>query len=261
MRLALTRGVSPALAQCELTFVAREPIDHGRALAQHRAYGRLLEGLGLTVVEIPGEAALPDCCFIEDVAIVLDEAAVLTRPGAPSRRGETAAVAAALAAYRPLRRLEAPARLDGGDVLVVDRRLLVGVSSRTDAAGLRALEDAVNPLGYAVEAVPLRGCLHLKSAVTLAAPGLALLNPDWVEPAALPGLDTIAVAPEEPDAANVLLVGSAVVAAAGFPRTADRLRARGLDVREVDISEFRKAEGGVTCKSLVFDVAEDRTAE
>jgi dimethylargininase len=255
MHIALTRAVSPSLADCELTFVAREPIDYARAVAQHRDYSRLLEHLGLTVVELPADATLPDCCFVEDVAIVLDEVAVLTRPGAPSRRGETAAVEAALQPYRPLVRLEEPARLDGGDVLVLGRRLLVGVSNRTDAAGLRALADAVRPFGYVVEPVRMQGCLHLKTAVTAAAPGLLLVNPDWVDPEPLRGLDRVEVATGEPWAANVLSVAGAVVAAAGFPRTADRLRARGLDVRTVDVSEFQKAEGGVTCKSLVFDVA------
>lgn len=255
MRIAITRAVSPSLADCELTFVPREPIDYGRAVAQHGAYARLLEQLGLTVVELAADAALPDCCFVEDVAVVLDELAVLTRPGAESRRGETAAVAAALRPYRNVARLEAPARIDGGDVLVLGRRLLVGVSNRTDAAGLRALGDAVRAFGYDVEPVRLQGCLHLKTAVTMAAPDLILVNPEWVDPEPLRGLDRVEVAGDEPGAANVLAVAGTVVAAAGFPRTADRLRARGLDVRTVDMSEFQKAEGGVTCKSLVFDVA------
>jgi dimethylargininase len=260
MRIAITRAVSPSLANCELTFVPREPIDYGLAVAQHGVYARLLGELGLAVVELAADAALPDCCFVEDVAIVLDEVAVITRPGAASRRGETAAVAAALRPYRSIVRLEAPARIDGGDVLVLGRRLLVGVSNRTDAAGLRALGDAVRTFGYDVEPVRMHGCLHLKTAVTSAAPGLVLLNPEWVDPEPLRGLDRVEVAPNEPGAANVLVVGSAVVAAAGFPRTEDRLRARGLDVRTVDVSEFQKAEAGVTCKSLVFDVAERSAA-
>ena len=261
MRIAITRAVSPSLADCELTFVAREPIDYARAVAQHRGYSRLLEQLGLTVVELAPDAALPDCCFVEDIAVVLDEVAVLTRPGCGSRRGETAAVAEALRPYRSVVRLEAPARIDGGDVLLLGRRLLVGVSNRTDAAGLRALADAVRPFGYEVEPVRMQGCLHLKTAVTAAAPGPVLVNPEWVDPEPLRGLDRIEVAPDEPGAANVLSIAGAVVMVAGFPKTADRLRARGLDVRTVDVSEFQKAEGGVTCKSLVFDVAEPAPAE
>jgi dimethylargininase len=256
MQVALTRAVSPSLADCELTFVAREPIDYPRAVAQHRAYTDALRQLGLTVVELEPDAGLPDCCFIEDIAVVLDEVAVLTRPGAVSRRGETAAVASALQAYRPVVRLEAPARIDGGDVLVLGKRILVGLSNRTDAAGLRALDEAVRPLGYTVEPVALRGCLHLKTAVTTAAPGLVVLNPEWIDAEPLRGLEQIAVDPTEPGGANVVSVAGAVVAAAAFPRTADRLRARGLDVRAVDVSEFQKAEGGVTCKSLLLGVAD-----
>jgi dimethylargininase len=261
MDIALTRGVSPALARCELTFLAREPIDLERAVAQHAAYERLLEELGLRVVRIEGDADLPDCCFVEDTAIVLDEVAVITRMGAPSRRGETAAVAAALAPYRRIVRLEEPARIDGGDVLVLGRRLFVGLSNRTDAAGTRALAEAVRPHGYEVVLVPMRDCLHLKTAVTAAAPDLLVVNREWADLAPLRGFETVDVAPGEPWAANVLHVGRAVVVADGFPRTADRLRARGLDVHAVDVSEFQKAEGGVTCKSLLFRLARDSAPE
>jgi len=260
-QVALTRGVSPAIAHCELTFLEREPIDYPRAVAQHAAYVRVLEDLGVRVVPLDADAELPDCCFVEDIAIVLDEVAVLTRPGAASRRGETAALAVALDAYRPIVRLEQPARIDGGDVLVLQRRLFVGLSSRTDAAGRQALAEAVRPFDYEVVPVRTEGCLHLKTAVTAAHADILLVNPQWVDLAPFRGLETIDVAPDEPWAANVLSVGTAVVAAAGFPRTADRLRARGLDVRTVDVSEFQKAEGGVTCKSLVFDVAEDARPE
>jgi dimethylargininase len=253
--VALARGVSPAITRCELTFLEREPIDYPRAVAQHGAYVRLLEDLGLRVVQLEADAELPDC-FVEDIAIVLDEVAVLTRPGAPSRRGETAAVAAALQAYRPIVQVEEPARIDGGDVLVLGRRLFVGLSNRTDDAGRQALANALRPFDYEVVPVPIEGCLHLKTAVTAASADVLVVNPEWVDLAPLRGLETIAVAPGERGAANVLSIGGTVVAAAGFPRTADRLRARGLDVRTVDVSEFQKAEGGVTCKSLVFDVAE-----
>jgi dimethylargininase len=250
VRLALTRGVSPAIADCELTYLARAPIDYQRALAQHRAYLARLEELGLR-----------NCCFVEDAAIVLDEVAVITRMGAPTRRGETPAVAEALARYRPLVRLQEPARIDGGDVLVLGRRLFVGLSPRTDAAGVEALAAAVRPLGYDVVPVRMTGCLHLKTAVTAAGPHLLVINPEWVDGEAFRGLETIEVAEDEPWAANVLAVGEAVVVAAGFPRTAERLRSRGLDVHALDVSEFLKAEAGVTCKSVIFDVVEDAPVE
>jgi dimethylargininase len=254
MPIALTRGVSPELARCELTHLQREPIDLSLAMAQHEAYERALQALGLVVERLPAEPDLPDCCFVEDTAVVLDEVAVLTRMGAPSRRGETAAVALALARHRPVVALREPARIDGGDVLVAGRRLFAGVSARTDAAGREALQAAVAPLGYEVVPVALHGCLHLKSAITLAGPDLLVVNPEWVDLAPFRGFDIIEVAPEEPFAANVLALPQAIVTAAGFPRTAERLRARGREVREVDVSEFQKAEGGVTCKSLVLDL-------
>jgi len=217
----------------------------------------VLEGLGLRVERLPADDSLPDCCFVEDAAIVLDEVAVITRMGAPSRRGETDAVAAALARYRPLVRLREPARIDGGDVLVVGRRIFVGLSNRTDSAGLQALAEAVRRHGYEVVSVRMRDCLHLKTAVTAVGPGLLLVNREWVDPAELGGHDAIDVDRGEPFAANVLAIGTSVVVAEGFPRTAERLSARGLDVHPVDVSEFQKAEGGVTCKSLVFDLAEE----
>jgi dimethylargininase len=259
--IAITRGVSPGIARCELTYLAREPIDYERAVEQHAAYERLLEELGLRVDRIEADAALPDCCFVEDAAIVLDDVAVITRMGAPSRRGETAAVASALERHRPLVRLPEPARIDGGDVLVLGRRIFVGLSNRTDTAGISALAAAVRPHGCAVVPVRMHDCLHLKTAVTAAGPRLLLVNPAWVDPEPWRDFDTIEVAPGEPGAANVLEAGGVVIAAAGFPRTADRLRARGLDVRTVDVSEFQKAEGGVTCKSLLLRVAPGSAAE
>jgi dimethylargininase len=250
--VAVTRGVSPALAQCELTFLEREPIDLARAIAQHDAYCRLLEGLGLELVSLPADPSQPDCCFIEDTAIVLDELAVITHPGAPSRRGEVEVVAAALESERPLARIPPSARLDGGDVLVLGRRIYVGTSGRTDAAGASALQHLTGPYGYVVVPVRVRGCLHLKSAVTAIADETVVANPEWIDLTPFTGVEVLPVPDEEPGAANVLRVGASVVAHVGFPRTIDRLAARGLDVRPVDVSEFLKAEAGVTCKSLLF---------
>ena len=254
--IALTRDVSPALARCELTFRAREAIDLERAVAQHESYGRLLESLGLRILRLPGDAAYPDCCFVEDTAVVLNELAVLAHPGAPSRRGEVDAVASALAPHRPLARVPPSARLDGGDVLVLGRRLYVGVSGRTDAAGAEALRHAVVRFGYEVVPVRVTGCLHLKSAVTALDDEAVLANPDWFDPAPLDGIDVVRVPAAEPEAANVLRAGGGLIVHAGFPRTIDLLVARGADVRAIDVSEFLKAEAGVTCKSLVF---RDRT--
>lgn len=249
--LAITRGVSAAFGRCELTHLPRVPIDVARARAQHDAYERALAGLGCHPQRLPAPADLPDAVFVEDTAIVLDELAVITRPGAPSRRPETHAVADALRAWRPVRQIVEPATIDGGDVLRIDRTLYVGRSTRTNEAGLEQLQALVAPAGYAVRGIAVTGCLHLKSAVTCVAPRTVLLNPEWVDPAAFAGCDGLEVHPDEPLGANALWVGPGLIYAAAFPRTRARLEQRGLDVRVVDVSEIAKAEGAVTCCSLI----------
>ena len=256
MRIAMTRGVSPALARCELAFLPRVALDAGRARDQHREYERALRDLGCTVVSVAADPALPDCVFIEDVALVLDEVAVLLRPGAPSRRPEAAAVAEALAVYRPLRWIAEPATIDGGDVLRIGRTLFVGRSGRTSDAGAAALAAAVAPFGYDVRGVTVTGCLHLKSAVTQVGPDTVLVNAAWMGTEPLAGMRRVEVDPAEPHAANALWLGGDVIYPASFPRTIERLQAAGVSVRAVDVSELQKAEGAVTCCSLVFEAAE-----
>ena len=251
--LAVTRPVSPSLAQCELTHLAREPIDVTRAIAQHAAYERLLASLGLTVVRVPAAPDLPDAVFVEDTAIVLDEVAIVTRPGAPSRRDEIDAVASLLAAHRPVRALAAPATLDGGDVLRLGRTLYVGRSGRSNAHGIEQLRNLVAPFGYEVVPVEFTGCLHLKSAATALADGLLLYNPAWISAVVFPGCDVVPVDEREPHAANALLVDETIVFPSQHPHTLERLIARGLRVASIDASELGKAEGGVTCCSLIFE--------
>ncbi len=248
---ALTRQCGD-LARCELTYLERRSIDMERVRRQHRQYEELLMGLGVQVHSLPAEPDLPDAVFVEDAAIVLDECAVLPHMGAPSRRAEIDSLAVALAPFRRLVRLSPPGRLDGGDVLRLDRSLYVGLSSRTDQAGADSLRAVAAPLGYGVQTVPVRGCLHLKSAVTEAARGTLLVNSARVEKSCFTGVELLDVPQEEPDAANVLRVGDAVLASACFPRTLALLRQRGFDVHPVDNSELLKAEGGLTCTSLLF---------
>lgn len=254
MTLALTREVSPSFASCELTHLDREPIDVARAMLQHRRYEGCLVELGCDLLRLPAELACPDAVFVEDCAVVLDELAVITRPGAESRRGETESLARALRPFRPLGVVEAPSTLDGGDVLRVGRTLFVGLSSRTSPDGVAALERLVGPFGYRVVGVTLDGCLHLKSAVTLVAEGTLLVNPRWIDLGPFGGLERLEVDPAEPHAANALRIGDAVVFPAAWERTRRRLEQRGIEVCPVDVSEIAKAEGGVTCCSLVFDV-------
>jgi dimethylargininase len=253
MLIAITRDVSPSLGDCQLTHVERTEIDVAQAAAQHRAYQRVLASLGCRVLSLEAEPALPDAVFVEDVAIVLDEVAVMTRPGAQSRRAEGASVAELLQRYRSLRAIEAPGTIDGGDVLRVGRTLHVGQSGRSNAEGVAQLADAIAEFGYTVQAVPIRGCLHLKSAVTLVADGTLLLQPAWIDAASFPGFRIIEVDPAEEHAANTLRIGDTVVMPSCFPRTRQRLHDAGIGTVEVDVSELQKAEGAVTCCSLVFN--------
>lgn len=258
--IAITRGVSAAFARCELTHQDRSPIDVARARRQHQAYTDRLAALGCAVVALPPDDAQPDCVFVEDTALVLDEIALLLRPGAASRRGEVAAVAEALAPFRPLRHLEAPDTIDGGDLLRIGRDVFAGLSTRTTAGAVAQLDRLLRPLDYSVHAVPVGGCLHLKTAVTQVAPDAVLLNPRWIDATPFTRWRAIAVDPGEPMAANGLLVGGRLVYPAAFASTARRLAAAGVLVEPVDVSEIAKAEGGVTCCSLVFEERAPRPA-
>jgi len=252
-RIALTRAVPPSIGRCELTHLARSPIDVELAARQHAAYENALRAAGCDVRRIPPEPDLPDSVFVEDTAVVLDEVAVVTRPGAPSRRPETASTAAALRAHRPLAFIEKPGTLDGGDVLVAGKTVFAGVGARSNEEGLRQLSSHLAPFGYDVRGVVVHGCLHLKSAATLVSASSVLVNPALVDPRAFAPLEPVAVAPEEPSAANALLVGGVVVYSLAYPRTLGVLERRGARVILVDLGELAKAEGALTCCSLVFD--------
>ena len=253
--VAVTRPVPQSLTDCELTHMQRAPIDVDLARAQHAEYERTLASLGCEIVEVPAANDLPDSVFVEDTAIVLDEIAVITRPGAASRQAETPAIAATLGAFRQLAFLSEPATLDGGDVLRLGRTLYVGQGSRTNAAGAQQLADLVAAYGYAVRTVAVDDCLHLKSAVTEVAPGVVVLNPEWVDGQMFAEHAIIEVDRSEPAAANILRLGDAVICAAAYPLTNARL-ASAAHVRTVDVSELAKAEGAVTCCSLIFNRAQ-----
>jgi dimethylargininase len=255
MHIALTRAVPPTIADCELTHCPRSPIDLDRAIAQHVEYEAMLGALGARVERVEAAPDLPDSVFIEDTAVVVDEVAVLMRPGASSRRPEVDAVAAALGRYRPLQSIVAPGTMDGGDVLRAGRRVFVGLSLRTNHDALRQLQAILVPLGYAVDDIPVERCLHLKSAATAAADDLLVLNPAWIDPARFGGIEWVAIDPGEPSGANVVRVRDTVVCPTSAPRTRERLEARGLTVRAVDASELAKAEGALTCASLIFSLS------
>ncbi len=255
MRHALVRGVSPAMNRCELTHREREPIDIQRAEAQHRQYVAALTDLGCRVHELSVEPDLPDSVFVEDTAVIVGDAVVITRPGAASRRPEVESIRAFLSHYLEILRMEPPATLDGGDVLRVGRTLYVGASGRTNSAGIAQLRALVAARGYDVVSVAVAGCLHLKSAVTEVADGILLANRKHIDVNAFARGEWVDVDLREPDAANGLRVGDEVLFPAAHPRTAERLRHLGVFVRIVDVSELAKAEGAVTCCSLIWDTA------
>lgn len=250
MPIAFTRAVSSRLAECQLTHQDRVPIDAARAAVQHAGYEQALRDAGFEVIRLPELPDDPDAVFVEDTALLLGDHAILTRPGVASRADEVESTAAGLADHFTLHRIET-GHVDGGDVLRIGQRLYVGLSTRTDQAGIDALAALAQPLGFEVIRAELRDCLHLKTGATLAAPGLLLVNPQAVDPAQFAGVEPLAVDPAEPAAANCVMAGERLILAAGNPVTAAKLRARGLNVVEVDVSELQKAEAGGTCMSLI----------
>ncbi len=253
MHIALTRAVSPNIGQCELTHMERQPIDVALAQAQHHQYETALKALGYQLVQLPAEPALPDSVFVEDTAVVLDELAIITRPGADSRKPETISIAKALESYRTLHPIVAPATVDGGDVLRVGKTLYVGLSSRSNQAAVDQMTVILKPFGYTMQGVQVTGFLHLKSAVTQVAKQTLLINPRWVDAAIFGDIEIIEIDPTEAYAANTLLLGETVIYPTSYPRTRQKLEQHGIAVRAVDVSELIKAEGAVTCCSLIFN--------
>ncbi len=248
----LTRRPSKSLAHGERTHLERVPIDFALAEAQHAAYRDALAGRGLSLIDLPALEAHPDGVFVEDAVLALPEVFILCRPGAASRAAEAELIAPHLPDDRPVVRLDAQASLDGGDVLLVGRTLFVGRSTRTNMAAVSALASAVSRFGYAVEPVPLAGALHLKTAVTALAPDLLLMNAAWLASDAFAGWRRVLVDPVEPFAANSLKIGAALFMQSAHRRTAERVAAAGFSLDLLDISEFARAEAGLTCLSVVI---------
>jgi dimethylargininase len=250
--VAITRAVSPLIGECELTHLSREQIDVARAVQQHADYEQTLRELGAEVVRAPDLPDMADGVFVEDTAVVLDELAVITRPGAESRRGETESIAGMLRRYRRTVTMPAPAMLDGGDVIHLGRMILVGRSGRTNQEGIDWLARTLAPLGYEVRGIPFTGCLHLKTAATALDDETILFNPLWLDRHAIAPFNAIAVDPAESFAANTLRIGRALIYGIQFPRTRALLEHAGYPVSVVDCTELAKAEGAVTCGSIVF---------
>ncbi len=250
--VAITHLPSPNMQDYERTYVDDQPIDLAVASMQHEGYRRALESCGAAVTVLDVNRDMADCVFVEDTAIVLDEVAVLMSPGAVSRRGEPTGIEPELRKYRAIGRVSLPATIDGGDVVVSGRSVYVGASPRTNAAGISALRDVLKPFGYSVTGVPVRSCLHLKTALSALPDGRFLVNADWIDASPLPASKLVHVPVGEPWAGDVLVIGSNVIVSDAFPLTSALLAEPGWTVIPVSVSEFAKAEGGVTCLSLVF---------
>lgn len=252
MTLAITRGISPRFNECELTHIGRIPIDLDVASSQHRKYVDALRSVGCNVVELPAEADLPDSVFVEDTAFILPEAAVITRPGADSRKPETESIIRALSPYKKLVHVTEPAMVDGGDVLVLGRHIYIGLSTRSNPIAIQQLQTLLSPYGYIVHGTAMTDCLHLKTAVTCVDDSTLLINKDWVSPENFPGFEMIEVDSSEPFAANCLPVNDAVIYPTSFPKTLAKLTSRGFNVKTVALDELAKAEGAITCCSLII---------
>ena len=252
MKLAITRDISPRFNECELTHINRTPIDVQVARVQHHGYVEALKELGYSVLELPAEVDLPDSVFVEDTAVILPEVAVITNPGADSRKPETSTIATALSRYRNLVQIEPPATVDGGDVLVLGKNIFVGLSTRSNQAAVDQMNEKLKMYGYTAHGVPMHDCLHLKTAVTRVDDKALLINRRWVDVENFEGFDLIDVDESEPFGANCLPVGGAIIFPVAFPKTSAKLEARGYKIKPVIVDELAKAEGAVTCCSLII---------
>ena len=252
MFYAITHLPSPQLQNCELTFLQSEPIDMLKVTAQHTAYCAMLERCGATVVVLDENQDCPDSVFVEDPVIVFDEIAVLTSMGVASRRKESEAMARVFAKYRTVKRIELPAKIEGGDVLKVGKKIFVGLSPRTNKEGIQALESIIKPYGYSVIPVNVTGCLHLKTGCTALDDKTVLINAAWVDANAFEGFTQIAVPEDEPFGANVLKMGDVLCMNEAFPKSIALVKSLGYNVDSCDITEFVKAEAGLTCMSVPF---------
>ena len=245
--IALTRDVPGSFARA--LAAVPQPIDVARARAQHADYRAALAEAGVEVIALPADDACPDCCFVEDTAVVARDRALICRPGAPSRQPEVDAVAAALARHRDVHRMGAPATLDGGDVMRVGARFYVGRSARTNDAGIDRLAEVF--ADHDVVAVDLPShVLHLKCVCATLGDGRVLLADGTLDAGLFDHV--VAIPSDEAYAANVVVANGHAILAHGFMRTRDALAHSGFVVRTVDTTEFRKADGSLTCLSILI---------
>ena len=250
--IALTHVISPNIDQCELSFLQKSPINHKRAVEQHGHYCQLLRNCGLEVIELSVNRSFPDSTFIEDTAVVFDELAIMASMGVESRRREVPGVESVLGCYRDIQRIRLPATLEGGDVVCIEKKIFVGISSRTNMAGFETIKEILEPFGYQVIPLAVNGCLHLKSACVAVDEKTLLVNPHWLDLQPLKDFRIIPVPEDEPAGVNSLRINNTLCMHSGYQKTIDSLLKLGFSVKAVDISELLKAEAGMTCSSIIF---------
>ena len=249
---AITGGVSRRIDACQLTHRSREEVNYEKACSQLEQYCQLLGRWGVDLMPVAASDSHPDCCFVQDTAVVLDEVCVIASMGAETRLGEVAEVEKIIAPLRKIRHILSPATLDGGDVVQFGKRLFVGLSTRTNARGIAALAEIVECFGYTVIPVVVNGGLHLTTGCGIVNDETVLLNPRWLDAFAFSGLRQLYVPEDEPWAANTIRIDNNVCLEEGALQTVDLVQPYAGNIATLDISEFRKAEGSLSCLSLIF---------
>ena len=248
---AITRRPGPNFDQGLTTANLGHP-SYPLILEQHQDYVDTLRQLGLDVIVLEYEPDYPDAYFVEDIAIVTPNVAVITRPGAPSRRGEDASIEPILAQYRPIHHITRPGTLDGGDVLRVGNHFFIGASLRTNREGASQLTQILNKYEHTAEVVSVASGLHLKSSINTLGDNRLLLTADLADYPCFTAYERLVIVPGEEYAANTLRINDTLLTPKGFPQTLEQLCRLGLQVIEMDVSEVRKMDGGLTCMSLRF---------
>jgi len=247
---AIVRDVAESYDQCVTT--QQESIDVPLAKTQHQHYCNALKKAGVELIHIDADNRLPDCCFVEDTAIIVDDVAIITNPGARSRREEVAAMEKAISKYRTVHRISPPATIDGGDVLKVGKKIFVGLSQRTTQDSIDQVAQMVKSSNYEVIPVPIHKTLHLKSAVTALSDSYIIMAQGFFDARIFTGYEKIEVPPGEEYAANCLSVNENIFIPRGFPQTKSLIVRAGFSIVELENSEFRKGDGALTCLSVLF---------
>ena len=249
---AIVRGIPNTFQDCVTISHNTPKINVELARQQHETYCTTLEQLGLKLIRIEADDALPDCCFTEDIAIVFNDLAIITSPGTPSRVAETVEMEKIVAPLKKIYHLSPPATLDGGDVLKIDKKIFIGNSLRTNEEAIKQVAAIINPKGYEVIGVKIWNTLHLKSVCTYLGNGCIILAEGYLDDKIFSQYDKIILPKEEAYCANCLVVNGKVLISKGFPKTKSLIEAKEFSVIEMEISETKKADGALTCSSIIF---------